>query len=303
MNKAAFLRHLKEPELLGKDSLAELMDLATQFPYCSTAHALLTMNLFRENHILYDAQLKTTAALMNDRNILRLHITRIGRLKDRVVLPDEYLPKQTPEPREDTSIQEAKAEENPSTETSQPQNTPPAEPSVSETVTLQTENSVASASEAGINENAAAPLIGQKEENSVEELDEFDENETLRRKSLEELKRLVAERIKLIETEKKRLADSTGDQVNKSDIIEKFLRENPSISRPQQNEFYNPELAVQASITDNENIVSETLANIYLRQGHYDKAINILEKLSLKYPEKSSYFAALIEETRTKKNH
>jgi len=295
MNKAAFLRHLKEPELLGKDSLAELMDLATQFPYCSTAHALLTMNLFRENHILYDAQLKTTAALMNDRNILRLHITRIGRLKDRVVLPDEYLPKQTPEPREDTSFQEAKAEENPSTETSQPQNTPPAEPSVSETVTLQTENSVASASEAGINENAAAPLIGQKEENSVEELDEFDENETLRRKSLEELKRLVAERIKLIETEKKRLADSTGDQVNKSDIIEKFLRENPSISRPQQNEFYNPELAVQASITDNENIVSETLANIYLRQVHYDKAINILEKLSLKYPEKKSYFATQIK--------
>lgn len=52
----------------------------------------------------------------------------------------------------------------------------------------------------------------------------------------------------------------------------------------------------ERSVSENDDILSETLASIYLKQGKTDKAVNIFKKLSLKYPEKSTYFAARIAE-------
>ena len=122
-----------------------------------------------------------------------------------------------------------------------------------------------------------------------------------KRKSLDELKYLIEQRIIELEREKEEVAKE-DKTLSKTEIIDKFIAENPQISRPKQ-EFYNPMVVAQTSVVDKENIISETLATIYLNQGYVEKAISVYQKLSLKNPEKSVYFAELIEKAKNKFNN
>lgn len=82
--------------------------------------------------------------------------------------------------------------------------------------------------------------------------------------------------------------------VKSLDIIDRFITNNPQITRPKK-EFFNPEnMAKRSEIIDLE-FVSETLANIYYEQGNYELALKAYEKLSLQNPSKQAYFASLIE--------
>ncbi len=56
------------------------------------------------------------------------------------------------------------------------------------------------------------------------------------------------------------------------------------------------------SITKEEDLASEPLANIYIKQGRYDQAIEMYRKLSLRNPQKSTYFARKIEEIQKEKS-
>lgn len=85
-----------------------------------------------------------------------------------------------------------------------------------------------------------------------------------------------------------------GDQ---KDAIDYFLEKNPSISSPKL-DFGNsgplPDLSARSTRLE-EEIVTENMAMIYLKQRNFAKALDIYRKLELKFPEKSAYFAALIK--------
>ncbi|MBQ5784778.1 MAG: tetratricopeptide repeat protein [Bacteroidales bacterium] len=53
---------------------------------------------------------------------------------------------------------------------------------------------------------------------------------------------------------------------------------------------------------DIDDFYTETLARIYAEQGYYEEAIKIYAKLILLYPEKSAYFATLVNEVKSKNN-
>jgi hypothetical protein len=84
-------------------------------------------------------------------------------------------------------------------------------------------------------------------------------------------------------------------------IIKKFITEEPHISTPSSDKL-DTENKARKSSEDHDELVTETLAHIYVDQMLYHKAINTYKKLMLKFPEKSRYFADQIEQLERKTN-
>ncbi len=78
-------------------------------------------------------------------------------------------------------------------------------------------------------------------------------------------------------------------------MIDKFIEGEPTIGKPKKEVFFSPIKSAKESLIENDEIVTETLARVYLEQGYLDKAITAYEKLSLKFPQKSSLFANQIK--------
>ena len=79
-----------------------------------------------------------------------------------------------------------------------------------------------------------------------------------------------------------------------TNLINKFI-DKTTISTPKKEVFFNAGDVAKESLVENNELVTPTLAKVYLEQGYYPKAISAYEKLSLKYPEKNSFFAKQIK--------
>lgn len=86
-----------------------------------------------------------------------------------------------------------------------------------------------------------------------------------------------------------------------NNLINKFIDLNPRIT-PLRAEFFKPSHAARQSVKEDDSLVTETLAAIYIKQGNIARGIKAYENLILKFPQKSSYFAGLIEELKKNLN-
>ena len=283
MNKAQFITLIENPKNLDKSHVNALKNIASDFPYFQANQMLLARALFNENHYEFEKQLRTTSVYVANREILYrfLHDQQQADIEETIT--------ETNINQIDVSeVLAVSAEFNSVTE-----NVPEIE-LVSEQISKVQQSEIPKEIE----------VVDVEMTSHVNEVHSFSEWLTLSSGS----KIINVHDEVEISAEKNELTKEPN-QTGKTEtilpsnipqfesILDKFIRENPSISRLKA-EFYNPANVAKQSVEEDEDLVTETLANIYYQQGAYKKAIRAYEKLCLIYPHKMSLFASLIQKIK-----
>jgi hypothetical protein len=321
MNKADFLNIIKQNKVLSDIEFNDISRISTNYPYFQTAYVILLNSLYRTDDIEFTGKLKETAIYIADREVLyRLlntedwfsHGSAAG-TKDRTAALKEEDEQAVPVKETDrpaTPLSEAGAREDEHRRLADTKG--PGErvkdagrgrkegSTVYEPVSGRSREELIREIQTRLNEISGEDILqiddsaGEQEQSRGEEAEDIDD---IKLPGSDELLDLDLEPGKTDE-EKKSQDEAKEGIIDDDELVNRFILTNPRIEpRKDQGETQQDDISA-ASSRESPQLVSETLAGIYLSQGYYSKAISIYEKLSLKYPEKSSYFASQIEKIK-----
>ena len=314
MQKDEFYKYVEHPELLDKESIALLTELVNAFPYFQTARLLLTKALHEQKNFYFDSQLKITATYFSDRKQLHRFINEKPLAEVKVEVSPEIL-EAAPILENNTPIYKESAEE-PVLENKEEVKEERVEEVLEDNKVGVLEEKeaevVLETKDEGKEEEEVVVVEAIFEEEKVEDVVELAKNEeaeeteiVIEKDSKHSFNEWLKELNKGVNIEKK---EEFGVQEGKkeenifgekmgiqNDLITNFMNTNPVIPPPKK-EFYSPVNMAKLSVMENDDLCSETLAKIYYDQGNFQRAKSMFERLSLKYPKKSSYFAARIKE-------
>ena len=270
MNKAEFLKcvNLSLPSL--PETNDNLKEIIKNFPYFQAAHILFARSLNQSNNILFSEALKNAALYSGNRRLLFELVNIHSKSEVAPPIPEKNKESST-NTESDSRSEDEEIASNEIEKTAQIENlqdvidATPIEPIIEPTISIQADS--------------PPPAIHFSEEknsffgwlnklNKETEKNEFVASQPLGNPKIEK------------------------EQVD--NLVDRFIQTDPRISKPSKAEFFSPIQMAKKSVEDNDMIVSETLARVYIDQGNTEKAIHIFRKLSLLYPDKSTYFAALI---------
>jgi hypothetical protein len=283
--------------------ISEVYELIDIFPYFQSAHLLLLKGLYSLADVKFENQLRHSAIHIGDREVLYwlLKTPNLSRT-DKTDLKKIDLNKETVTETQQTVIESAKNSEIMIDELERNSEDGKFMES-KDNVTHHTGHSVLIAAEPDNSE--PAEVIVFLEENSTQSEDKvvyMDPGFS------------VSERPDLLELDldndhedsysseepdfKSHKPVENSRKQLQSDLIDKFIFANPRIEPQKDKTYVTNEDISKPFLEESGGLVTETLAKIYVNQGYYSKAIDIYEKLSLKFPEKSSYFASQIEKVK-----
>lgn len=317
MQAAELLNYINNPHLLTKQSIKPLQKLVKDFPYFQSAHLLLSLAAKKWDASVYQQSLKKTAIIVTNRSHLFQLIHRLDDdaeaniIKDNVTIENPLEIANESDNKEDARQElnilkatEVSAETSASNETLTSQKEAL---SAEEILEKEIQHQVVNAfieKEILKTPELHHPKQRQEPENFVEWLYLLKKNNGQTQEQISE--QVQAEKLKSQlqkQTPDKKETTGLKEQVSKKEkhkaIIDKIIENNPGLIRgKEEQKFYNPNNNAKESLLENEHLVTETLAKIYALQGSVNKAVRAYEILSLKFPQKSAYFANLIQKLK-----
>ena len=313
MQAKEFINYIKNPNSLEKNSVKELQKLVNDFPYFQSAHLLLSLASKKWDASVYQKSLKKTAIVVTNRSHLFNLIQQFD-LSNSVIEDSDHqklVVEEVLEPIDSTKeLNILKATEllieNSDSEISETEIQQKSKLNAEEVL----ENEIAKQVVSAIVEKQMLNLSDtQLVFNQNKEPENFTDWLRLIQKSN---KQLSAENILDTNIEnntdiKTRLEkgkiitqeSALNKKLKNLALIDKIIENSPGqIKIKDDQKFYSPEHNAKESLLENEHLVSETLAKIYALQGSVNKAVRAYEILSLKFPQKSAYFASLIQKLK-----
>ena len=254
---------IKQPESISEQQLKSLENLAAQFPFSAFIQAMLTKAYKLSNDIGYHEQLEKAAFSIADRKVLYRYIHRPALIEKIKTVMTGNEVKENEQDLKQTPIKENDAQ------------------------LIELEKNILSAAiNSSIQQEVQqkAPVANPQKNISNKKTVDF-------AKLKMPLSSWLAHPSKKEPSENKLDTDS---------IIENYIAgKTTTKSTP----FFSPAESAKLSLVDNEEFVTETLAEIHVKQGNYPKAIQIYEGLMLKFPEKNTFFASRIRFIQEKSNY
>ena len=147
----------------------------------------------------------------------------------------------------------------------------------------------------------ASPTPGSKESRTMSLIDSFlgsiprDDAEARRNKRRPTPADAAVDYVAyLLETQSEGEPEEEVPEMKGQDLIDSFINNDKGRIRLNDDPQFKPEMPELPEMDENvsdEGYFTETLARIYIKQGRYSKALEIIRRLSLVYPKKNAYFA------------
>lgn len=290
MNIQEFYNYIKNPDLLNEVSLNELNEVIRRYPYFQAARMLYLKNLFLLNDDRYQAMLTQTSIYAPDRKTLYFLINQ----KDdvRTTTHDNFENEsQTHEAEKPTILEPKHIKEN-------------------DNVNLSTQQEIKKVTDKEIIEPKQEPKsiadlildkINKNQSNKIEQTEKEEICETtVEQRNIEASSFTFDEWLYYISSHKEQ-EKTIEKTISEKTLIDQFLDNASSLTRIKVEQgTENEDLTEQLIPAEELEMISEPLAELYYKQGYYDKALKMYEKLILNNPEKSIYFASLIQEIKNK---
>lgn len=250
----------QHPEMLNRDTLYELRRITAEYPYYQPARLLLLKNLYLLHDATFDEELRRSAIYFTDRKIL-FNLVEAAHYRLKRKSPQSF-------------------------------------------------NNVPDRRQVGSAENISSrtvSLIDTFLSSIPKEEDEKDgENENIAKKETKHRKPTAADATVdyvayLLATDFEELNDndSNTDQqspaqeptMNGGALIDAFINNDGGRFNLQEEPEYHPEITTANEDGDSDDeLLTETMAGIYIQQGRYEKALEIMNRINSTTQKKSPYF-------------